>query len=118
MATAIGYVIDDITKEPLTGAHVYVMREGVPYGTTTDNNGAWMLDGVAFGEEITVSFVGYAPQKFLFQGGGVQVRLAPGVDLPEVEITPDAPGTGALAIAGAAALFLLAMTGEDKPTQW
>lgn len=117
MATLIGYVRDTVTKEPLTGAHVYVTRNGVPHGTTTDQHGAFALDDIDLGELVTVSFVGYATEKFRFDGGAVQVQLAPGVDLGEVEVTPDRSSGAGLAIA-AVALFALAMTGEDKPQQW
>lgn len=115
--TLIGYVRDAVTKEPLPNAHVYIMRDGVPHGTTTNLDGSFMLEGVELRDNVMVSYVGYGTVKFSWDGGPVEVQLAPGVDLDEVVITPEADNGTALAIAAAAAAALMLFTtGEDKPT--
>jgi len=115
--TLIGYVRDARTKDPLPNAHVYVTRGGVPQGTTTNLDGSFALPGVELGETVTVSYVGYGTEKFRFDGGMVEVQLAPGVNLPEVEITPDAQPVNLATIAAIGAGLLLLFTGEDKPSQ-
>ena len=113
-AAFVGYVRDAVTREGLPGAHVYVTRDGLPVGTTTNLEGAFVLEGVNFGERVTVSYVGYRTATFAYDGGGVEVLLDPGVGLPEVEIFPEdddhRAGLGILA----AALLLLALASSDQ----
>ncbi len=54
-----GRVVDEVTKQPLIGAHVTVM--GTPYGAATDREGIYRIDHLE--EEVyklNISYIGYA----------------------------------------------------------
>lgn len=114
----LGYVRDAITEETLPGAHVYVLRNGLPYGTTTSADGSFAFDPVA-GEDVIISYVGYETLMFRFDGVGraISIALQPSTTLLDpVEIRPDPPHTKAgnmFAVLAALALGLLLLAAED-----
>jgi len=92
------------TGETLPGAHVYY-RNGagqVVDGVATDSAGRYVVQAPV-GAELSASFVGYEPKTVLISGRDAVVNFAlvPGVELPEVEITPERSYTWLWVILGA-----------------
>lgn len=57
-----GYVFDSETNQPLEGANVFL--NGTTLGSSTDNNGYFLIVGVPYGSyKIIVSMIGYEIQK-------------------------------------------------------
>ncbi|MCB0395556.1 MAG: TonB-dependent receptor [Flavobacteriales bacterium] len=73
--TISGKVIDDQTKEPLTGVSVVIT--GTQTGATTDLNGIFEIKA-AKADSITVSYIGYQGQTFAWKGGTI-ISLKPSV---------------------------------------
>lgn len=102
--------------EPLPGAHVYVERASGPFGTTTNADGNFSLDGLAAGENLTVSFVGYDTAQV-----PVPASDEAGLVIPlevhtfrEFEVFSDeAPGASLAGLFGIAALVLAAILSDD-----
>lgn len=115
----VGIVIDGVTGESLPGAHVYVMRANGPHGTTTDADGAYLLNAEP-GESANVSYIGYAseivplpasqPEPFVHALRPVSVPLdefeviADGPIEPDTAAPPRRSAAGWIAFAIAAAI--------------
>ncbi|MGL5690619.1 MAG: SusC/RagA family TonB-linked outer membrane protein [Bacteroidales bacterium] len=63
-------VIVDQDNEPVIGASVFV--EGTSKGVTTDLDGNYQISGIEKGETLTISYIGYKPQKIVFKGNNLQ----------------------------------------------
>ena len=115
----LGYIRDAVTGAPLPGAHVFVLVDGAPIGTTSDVNGAYQWDPPDTLPDmlrVYVTYVGYAPtaadvSRF---AGVVNWELVPGVNLDEVEIFPDPPPTVPAVAWGALALLVLFLAVADE----
>ncbi len=84
-----GVVLDESTHQPLIGANVFL--EGTRWGTTTDEDGVFILNDVPAGEYVlVVEFLGYQTYRSTLsvQSGGtyrVEIFLKP-VALPGEEV--------------------------------
>lgn len=80
--TATG-VVKDATG-PLSGAGVVVA--GTSNGTITGLDGSFSLDNVRQGATIEVSFIGYLPQTYVFDGSAVVITLQEDTQLMEESV--------------------------------
>ncbi len=71
-STCVGKV-KDATGEPIVGASVRVV--GGKGGAVTDIDGNFTLQGVAKGTKITITYVGYKPYTFTWNGSQVNVTI-------------------------------------------
>ena len=86
-STIRGIVVDDLTREPLPSATVYI--NGTTRGTTTDNEGRFELKDVTFPTTVIFSFVGYEPhaRDLSHNPGTLTIRLKTNDKLPEVIVS-------------------------------
>jgi len=86
-----GTVIDDITKEPLFGATVYL--DGTTIGVITDLNGDFQLElKNTLNSPMVISYVGYETKVFQTENfiTGKNLYLVPKrIDLDEIILPPD-----------------------------
>ena len=88
-----GRIVDAYTGEPVPGASLLTMRNGVPVGTAADADGRWSF-GFNPGESVRVSSIGYTTRWTTAGSLALAFALTPLVEeLPGVTIT--APRTGA-----------------------
>ena len=60
------YVYDKITKNPIPGASVYTMSKGNIIGSSTDNNGKFILKPLDAGNySVTIIYMGYDSIKYV-----------------------------------------------------
>ncbi len=90
--TIAGQVLDE-KGEPLPFASVIL--EGTTRGTETELDGFFSIeitDGIAE-QELTISFLGYAPQTVLWtkETAMLEVRMKAGIDLPVVQVVYEKP---------------------------
>ena len=71
--------------DPLVGAAVLV--KGTSNGTVTDADGAFVLNNVAKGSTLVVSFVGYISQEINVDGSNLFIILKEGDALDELVVT-------------------------------
>lgn len=84
-AKCTGTIVDS-EGEPLIGASVFV--DGTTIGASTDIDGNFTLTGVKVGATISVSYVGYTPQKVKWTGQHLQITLSEDSNiLDEVVVT-------------------------------
>lgn len=84
-AKCTGTIVDS-EGEPLIGASVFV--DGTTIGASTDIDGNFTLSGVKVGATISVSYVGYSPQKVKWTGQHLQITLSEDSNLlDEVVVT-------------------------------
>ncbi|MGK6350556.1 SusC/RagA family TonB-linked outer membrane protein [Parapedobacter sp. DT-150] len=76
-----GTVTDASNGEPLLG--VSVSQKGTPNGTTTDDNGRFVLNNVPEGAIIAISFVGYDPVELPASNSPLNAQLSPSVNMLE-----------------------------------
>lgn len=69
-----GVVVDE-NGEPLAGATVKVV--GKNQGSSTDLNGAFIINKVARGAKLQISYIGYKTVDVVWTGASVQVKLEP-----------------------------------------
>ena len=65
--------VKDASGEPIIGASVLV--KGTPRGVITDMDGKFVLAGVAQGEVLQISFVGYQTAEVVWSGKPLQITL-------------------------------------------
>ena len=89
-----GFITDSTSGEALIGANVFIRETG--QGMATDNNGYYVLSGIAFDQaELVVSYVGYQQyyQKLDFASSSSQkldVSLKPEtIELMQVDVTAE-----------------------------
>lgn len=84
--TINGYVKDNVNKEVLIGAIVYVPELGL--GTTTNNYGFYSLSLPAGSHKILCSYLGYATDTLLFTNGKARrdITLIPQGTLAEINV--------------------------------
>ncbi|MFI3269283.1 MAG: TonB-dependent receptor [Rikenellaceae bacterium] len=72
-----GQVLDSESGEPIIGATLYVAKKQV--GTVTDALGEFQLKGLAQGDLIDVSYLGYQPKRIMLQGAQtvITVKISP-----------------------------------------
>ncbi len=74
-----GKIFDVVTKEPVVGATVQILKNNA--GTITDNNGLFVLPNVAIGAKISISSIGYASQEVeISDSNPLTVSLEPSVE--------------------------------------
>lgn len=84
--TVSGKVFDKETKEPLSGATVMV--PGTQAGVVTDVQGTFILLLKGHSDSITISLVGYVPQRVATSAQHIGVALEPAIqDLQSVVVT-------------------------------
>lgn len=108
-----GVLYDIATNAPIRGVHVYQRTAaGVISGTTTNEDGAFILDAFA-GIPVRTSHIGYQDYEFPPVPGATAYYLEPAVyKIPEVEITPEPSNAGAW-IAGILAAIAAAWAMSD-----
>lgn len=79
-----GKIIDGKTKEPLNGASIVV--KGTTNGTTTGNDGSFVLENVPKGSILIASYVGYATKE-VASDGNLNISLEEGSSLDEIVVT-------------------------------
>jgi protocatechuate 3,4-dioxygenase beta subunit len=99
-----GTVVSATTGEPLKKAHVFLhplgQQNGIPYGTTTDSAGHFLLDGIDPGRySFLASRNGFIAQEYSPKGDPRQttsLTLAPGQKLKEIvfKLIPQAVMSG------------------------
>lgn len=114
-----GTVRDRVTREPLPGAHVVATDGASTWGAVTDAQGRYLLAMPPGGDvAVRVSFVGYQPAEFrASRDAYIDKDLQPGVNLPEVVITPDGqvvPRVNPWLVAGVFLVLLLAGPGRPR----
>lgn len=62
-----GYIIDGKTKEPLEGAHIFVLKQE-NLGTFSDKSGAFNISTAS--DSLIVTFLGYRDEKIAIKGKG------------------------------------------------
>jgi TonB-dependent starch-binding outer membrane protein SusC len=77
-------VVTDADGRPLPGANVKIKGSNV--GTTTDNNGRFVIKNVVENSVLEISFVGYEMKTFTVRGAGV-VNVALGQKLSTLDET-------------------------------
>lgn len=81
-----GNIVDD-QGEALVGATVKVKGEN--RGTTTDVNGDFIIQDVADGQILSVSFVGFVSQEFEVNSRSISLKMEQGLTLSDVIITAE-----------------------------
>lgn len=66
--------VTDQNGEPIIGASVVVSNDAKK-GTVTDIDGNFSLNDVKPGTELTITYVGFTPQKMKYNGSALTVRL-------------------------------------------
>ena len=84
----MGLVVEKTAKgvdQPLPGANVFWL--GTTIGTTTRDNGVFMIDRLAGADKLVVSYVGYRPDTLLITDQtSVKIELREDNQLPEVVV--------------------------------
>lgn len=115
-------VVDEFGN-PLPGAHIYFTQNS---GVTTDFNGIASLSGDG-SKEVTISYVGFKPAKYVFKSLPFTVKLEMDNELGEVLITAPAkaaatdskvpkylfPAIGGIAFL----LIMMSMAGGSNPKE-
>ncbi len=55
-----GTVIDEVTRSPLPGAHIFIQEDNIMLATTSDADGQFVLSNIPVGRhDVKVSFIGF-----------------------------------------------------------
>ncbi|SEL38956.1 SusC/RagA family TonB-linked outer membrane protein [Parapedobacter koreensis] len=76
-----GTVTDASNREPMFG--VSVSQKGTSNGTTTDDNGQFVLNSVPEGAIIVISFIGYDPVELPASSNPITIQLNPSLNMLE-----------------------------------
>ncbi|MCB0642533.1 MAG: TonB-dependent receptor, partial [Phaeodactylibacter sp.] len=89
-----GTVVDKLTQQPLIGASILLLNADETVGTTSDENGAFLLAAVPVGRvRLSCSYIGYESQQsedFILSSTKelvVQFELLEGINLEGVEVS-------------------------------
>lgn len=65
----VGYVFDKATKTPLEGVNIYL--KDTDFGTTTDEDGFYLLKAESDAQKVVFSSMGYKTQEFNIEPGAI-----------------------------------------------
>jgi len=82
-----GIVLDEITKEPLFGANVVLENTEYFIGTSTDENGRFVLNNIPVGRvSLKITYLGYYPKSISNINLGTGKQLVLNIELQEAVI--------------------------------
>ena len=113
-----GKVVDYSTNKPLSGAHVYYIKNGKEIGVITNQNGEYELEASP-NDVITISFMGYEPiQDLASKIGEVEYLSTKAEQLKTIYLTDKKPVNKSLLLGvGVAAALIIGVSlanSEDK----